>query len=80
LGSQQKRRKHLYRTLVKRGTSRKQAAHAAFSNHDRWALSHTRALTRAYPNHWFIHEKQQAIRSDRKLAHWFDVSQWLCLA
>ena len=80
LVSQQKRRKHLYRTLVKRGTSRPQAAKAAFSNHDRWALSNTRALTRAYPNHWFIHEKKQAIRSDRKLAHWFDVSQWICLA
>jgi RNA-directed DNA polymerase len=80
LVSQQKRRKHLYRTLVKRGTSRKQAAKAAFSNHDRWALSNTSALTRAYPNHWFIHEKKQAIRSHRKLAHWFDVSQWICLA
>lgn len=80
LVTQQKRRKHLYRSLVKRGTSRKQAAKAAFSNHNRWALSNTSALTRAYPNHWFIHEKKQAIRSDRKLAHWFDVSQWICLA
>ena len=80
LVAQQKRRKHLYRILVKRGTSRKQAAKAAFSNHNRWALSNTSALTRAYPNHWFIHEKKQAIRSDRKLAHWFDVSQWICLA
>jgi group II intron reverse transcriptase/maturase len=80
LVSQQKRRKHLCRTLVKRGTPRKQAANAAFSNRGRWALSNTSALTRAYPNHWFIHEKKQAIRSDRKLAHWFDVSQWICLA
>jgi RNA-directed DNA polymerase len=80
LVAQQKRRKHLYRTLVKRGTSRKQAAKTAFSNHNRWALSNTSALTRAYPNHWFIHEKKQTIRSDRKLAHWFDVSQWICLA
>ena len=39
LVSQQKRRKHLYRTLVKRGTSRPLAAKAAFSNHDRWPLS-----------------------------------------
>lgn len=80
LVAQQKRRKHLYRTLVKRGTPRKQAAKAAFSKHDRWALSNTSALTRAYPNHWFIHEKKQAIRSHRKLTHWFDVSQWICLA
>jgi hypothetical protein len=80
LVSQQKRRKHLYRTLVKRGTPGKQAAKAVFSNRGRWALSNTSALTRAYPNHWFIHEKKQAIRSDRKLGHWFDVSQWICLA
>jgi len=78
--SQQKPRKPLYRTLVKRETSRKLAAHAALSNHDRWALANMRALTRAYPNHWFIHEKKQTIRSDRKLAHWFEVPQWISLA
>ena len=37
--SQQKRRKPPYRTLVQRGTPRKPAANAAFSNHGRWALS-----------------------------------------
>ncbi len=80
LVSQQKRKQHLYRNLVKRGVPRKQAAKTVFSNNKRWVLSNARAVTRAYPNSWFINLKGQAIRSDRKLAHWFDVSQWIRLA
>jgi group II intron reverse transcriptase/maturase len=77
---QQKRKKPLYQSLIKRGVPRKQAAEAVFSNNKRWALSSVRAVTRAYPNSWFINLKGQDIRSDRKLAHWFDVSQWISLA
>ena len=77
---QQKRKKPLYQSLVKRGVPRKQAAEAVFSNNKRWALSSVRAVTRAYPNSWFINLKGQEIRSDRKLAHWGDVSQWIRLA
>jgi group II intron reverse transcriptase/maturase len=80
LVSQQKRKQHLYRNLVKRGVPRKQASKTVFSNNKRWVLSNARAVTRAYPNSWFINLKGQAIRSDRKLAHWFDVSQWIRLA
>lgn len=80
LVSQQKRRQYLYQKLVKRGVPRKQASKTVFSNNKRWALSNSRAVTRAYPNSWFINLKGQEIRSDRKLAHWFDVSQWICLA
>jgi group II intron reverse transcriptase/maturase len=80
LVSQQKRRRHLYRKLVKRGVPRRQAAKTVFSQDKRWALSNARAVTRAYPNSWFINLMGQEIRSDRKLAHWFDVSQWICLA
>jgi hypothetical protein len=78
--SQQKRKQHLYRNLVKRGVPRKQASKTVFSNNKRWVLSNARAVTRAYPNSWFINLKGQEIRSDRKLAHWFDVSQWIRLA
>jgi len=77
---QQKRKKHLYRKLVKRGVPRKQAAKAVFANDKRWSLSNARAVTRAYPNSWFINLLGQEIRSDRKLEHWFDVSQWIRLA
>ena len=80
LVNQQKRKKPLYHSLVKRGVPRKQAAKAVFSNNQRWALSALRAVTRAYPNSWFINLKGQEIRSDRELAHWFDVSQWIRLA
>jgi RNA-directed DNA polymerase len=80
LVSQQKRKQHLYRNLVKRGVPRKQASKAVFSNNKRWVLSNARAVTRAYPNSWFINMKGQEIRSDRKLAHWFEVSQWIRLA
>jgi len=80
LVSQQKRKQHLYRNLVKRGVPRKQASKTVFSNNKRWVLSNARAVTRAYPNSWFINLKGQEIRSDRKLAHWFDVSQWIRLA
>jgi RNA-directed DNA polymerase len=80
LVSQQKRKQHLYRNLVKRGVPRKQASKTVFSNNKRWELSNARAVTRAYPNSWFINLKGQEIRSDRKLAHWFDVSQWIRLA
>jgi group II intron reverse transcriptase/maturase len=80
LVSQQKRKQHLYRNLVKRGVPRKQASKAVFSNNQRWVLSNARAVTRAYPNSWFINLKGQEIRSDRKLAHWFEVSQWIRLA
>ena len=79
LVSQQKRKRHLFRTLVKRGVPRRQAATAVFSNQKRWALSNTFAVTRAYPNSWFINLLGQEIRSDRNMAHWFGVSQWIRL-
>ena len=78
LVDQQKRRRSLYRTLIKRGVSPKAAA-VAFTKRKRWALSKTVAVSRAYPNDWFIKSKGQAIRSDQKLAHWFDVNQWVYL-
>lgn len=80
LVDQQKSRRNLYRKLVKRGVSRRQAAKTVFSNKDRWALSNTFAVNRAYPVRWFIGEMGQAIRSNRKLRHWFDGSQWISLA
>ena len=77
---QQKRKQHLYRKLVKRGVPPKQASKGVFSNNKRWQLSNARAVTRAYPNSWFINLKGQEIRSDRKLDHWLEVSQWIRLA
>ena len=80
LVDQQKSRRNLFRKLVKRGVPRRQAGKAAFSHQRRWVLSHTFAVTLAYPVGWFIGTMGQAIRSDKPLPHWFDVSQWIRLA
>ena len=80
LVDQQKSKRNLFRKLLKRGVSRKQAAKAVFSNNKRWALSNTFAVTKAYPNRWFIKEMGQVIRSDQQRVHWFDVRQWISLA
>jgi group II intron reverse transcriptase/maturase len=77
---QQKSQRNLYRKLTKRGVPRRQAAAAVYSHRGRWALSNTRAVTKAYLNGWFIAVMGQAIRSDRKLPHWFDVDRWIRLA
>ncbi len=79
LVDQQKSRRNLFNKLVKRKVPRKLAATSAFSNHRRWALSHTRAVERAYPNRWFIEEVGQFIRSSAQLEHWFDVRLWIRL-
>jgi group II intron reverse transcriptase/maturase len=78
LVDQQKSKKYLCQKLVKRGVSRRLTARTVYSNRKRWALSKTVAVERAYPNAWFK-QKGQAIRSDKKEAHWFDVSKWVYL-
>ena len=60
---QQKNQRNLYRKLTGRGVPRRQAAAAVYSHRGRWALSNTRAVTKAYPNGWFIAVMGQAIRS-----------------
>lgn len=71
---QQKRRRHLFNTLKKRGLSVRQAT-VAFKNKGRWSLSHTPALERAYPNDWFI-QKGFKVRTMMQLPHWFDLKLW----
>jgi group II intron reverse transcriptase/maturase len=77
LVDQQKRRRHLYKKLIKRGVSRNLAAKTVFSNNGRWALSWTNALHKAYPNRWFTEVLGQKLRSNALLKHWFDVRQWI---
>jgi hypothetical protein len=79
LVSQQKNRRNLYRKLVKRGVPRRQAATTAYSHHGRWKLSNMPALTKAYSNAWFIDVIGQAICSDKRRPHWFEVNQWVRL-
>ena len=77
---QQKRRRHLYKKLIKRGVPQDQAAKTAQSNNGRWALSWTEALHKAYPNRWFINVLGQKIRSNAMLKHWFGVRRWIRIA
>ena len=76
---QQKTRRHLFNKLVKQGVSRAKAA-VSFSNNGRWALSHTNAVERAYPNGWFITKMGLQIRSNEMREHWFDIKKWIRLA
>jgi RNA-directed DNA polymerase len=79
LVDQQKSKRNLYRKLVKRGTSRPLAAKAVYSNRQRWALSNTYAVTKAYPVRWFTGEMGQVIRSNQQLPHWFELRRWIRL-
>ncbi len=74
---QQKRRRYLYKKLIKRGVPRSHAAKTAQSNRGRWALSWTKALHRAYPNRWFTNVLGQKVRSDEMLKHWFGIRRWI---
>jgi group II intron reverse transcriptase/maturase len=73
---QQRRRRTLYRTLVKRGVPPKLAT-TAFSNKARWAMSHTRAMEKGYPNRWFIDKMGLKIKSNETHDHWFGIKQWV---
>jgi RNA-directed DNA polymerase len=77
--SQQKRERHLFAKLMKRGVRRRTAANAAFSNNRRWALSHMYAIEKAFPNKWFINDLGLKVVSDQKRPHWFDVKKWIRL-
>ena len=73
---QQKSRRNLFNKLRKKGVSRRMASNAVFTNNKRWALSHSNAVERAYPNVYFINELKQYIRSTEKQEHWFSLRRW----
>lgn len=77
LVDQQKKRRHLFKKLIRRGVSESQAAKTVYSNDGRWVLSRTRAVHRAYPNRWFTDVVGQKLRSNALLKHWFDIRQWI---
>ena len=77
--SQQKSRRNLFHKLMKRGVARNRAAKASFNNKKRWAISHTLAVERAYPNKWFISGMGMKIRSNEGREDWFDIKQWVRL-
>lgn len=74
---QQKQKRNLANKLINRGVPSRLANKTAYSHRGRWALSHTRAVERAYPNKWFIEEMGLKIRSNEKHKHWFDLKEWI---
>jgi RNA-directed DNA polymerase len=75
---QQKTRRHLFQKLIKRGVPEILAG-VAYAQKKRWGLSHTRAMERAYSNHWFIQEMNLQIRSKENHGHWFPLKMWIRL-
>jgi hypothetical protein len=53
---------------------------AVYTNRKTWALSHTKAVEKAFPNRWFSDTLNQIIVSDKKLDHWFGQDVWVKLA
>lgn len=78
LVDQQKSKRNLFKKLMKRGVPRRLAAKQVFSNRRRWALSHTSAVEKAYPNEWFAHQGLKTM-SDKGQAHWFEIRRWVKL-
>jgi len=74
LVDQQKRMRHLFNKLVRRGASKKSASEV-YSNKGRWALSAIAATHKAYPNRWFIKDMGLKIRSDEKHPHWLSLDR-----
>lgn len=78
--SQQKKKRHLAKKLIKRGVNKRLVNGTVYKNHKTWHLSHTRAVEKAYPNNWFIETLGQAIMSENKFGHWFGIDVWVKLA
>ena len=76
LVGQQKRRRHLFNKLVRRGASKKTAS-VVYSNKGRWALSFIPATHKAYTNNWFIMTMGLKIRSNEKHPHWLSLDQFV---
>lgn len=77
--SQQKQKRNLVAKLIKRGVAKKHAACTVYTNRETWALSHTKAVEKAFPNKWFTDVLKQIVISDKKLGHWFNPEIWVKL-
>ena len=77
--SQQKSSRNLFNKLISRKVSKSLAGATAYSNRKKWALSHSRAIEKAYSNKWFREEMGLKTRSNEKHAHWFELKKWIKL-
>lgn len=70
-----KRRRFLYRKLIKMGVKKGQASSVYSSNVGRWKLSHSWAVEKAWNNEWFTSRGFKTI-SDRAFPHWLPLNVW----
>lgn len=75
---QQKRRRNLYRKLIKQGVGKKLVAKTVYSNKGSWNLSHTRAVEKGFSNEWFERTGLKIV-SNLGLNHWLPVNKWVKL-
>lgn len=78
LVKQQKRRRNLFRKLVKQGAEKKLTAKTIYTNRGTWNLSHTRVVEKAFSNNWFAKMGLKII-SNLKLSHWLPINEWVKL-
>lgn len=78
LVSQQKRKRNLVDKLKKRGVKRRLAI-SVYGSGKRWALSHSHAVEKAFPNSYFIGTLGQKTVSRDGLAHWQPLKTWIKL-
>jgi hypothetical protein len=74
--SNKKQKRQLVKDLLAKGVSPKLVYGCVYKNREVWALSHTKAVEKAYSNRWF-EDKGLKTASDKKLSHWFDVKIWI---
>jgi len=77
--SQQKKKRNLSAKLIKRGVAKRHANGTVYTNRKTWALSHTKAVEKAFSNSWFTDILNQVIMSDKILDHWFGQEVWVKL-
>jgi len=74
-----KRRRSLFKRLMRMGTSRKMALKCAFGPNKTWSKSHERAVEQALPNRLFIDRYGQKIFSNLQLEDWEPIDRWVKL-
>lgn len=77
---QKKRERYLVKDLVSRGVSGESARRTVYTNNGPWALSHKRAVEKAYSKDWFNRQLNFKTMSERTdITHWKDPKIWIRL-
>jgi RNA-directed DNA polymerase len=77
--NQQKKKRNLLSTLLKKGIEKKRARKAVYSHRGPWKISHEGVIEKAYSNKWFTEQLGLTVISDKLLDHWFDTKKWVML-